>query len=197
MSKRSAKCLATCFLVALLAAACGPGQVEHAFVFPEASELPEFELIDQDGNEFGRDALAGQWDVLFFGFTHCPDICPMTLQLLATARQKMLDAGQDPVPRIVLVSVDPDRDTPELLKKYTQHFGDDVIGLTGEPDQLVALTKAVGVYFQREGDDDENYNVAHGAHVIVIDPAGRYASVFSPPHSVDAFVHDMPILMTP
>ena len=132
----------------------------------------------------------------FFGFTHCPDICPATLQMLSTARRTL--AGDDDsatLPDILLISVDPDRDTPEILRDYTAHFGDGVSGATGPYTELAKLAGMLGVYFEKEETDSKNYNVVHSAHVFVIGPERKYNAVFSAPHSVKAFVSDLPIVM--
>ncbi len=78
------------------------------------------------------DTFRGHWNLVFFGFTHCPDICPTTLQTLAAARSRLASEGHQPLPRIVLVSVDPERDTPAQMKTYVDYFGDDNLGITGD-----------------------------------------------------------------
>lgn len=174
-----------------------PKGPQHAMVFPESMQLPEFQLTDQDGASFRREDFTGQWSLLFFGFTHCPDICPATLQILALARQRLADERLE-LPRIVLLSVDPARDTPEVMKRYTNHFGDGVYGLTGDVDELRKLSSALGIFFEKQAPaaNDDSYNVAHSAHVLVLDESGNYSGVFSAPHSVDAFVSDLPVMMT-
>ena len=129
---------------------------------------------------------------MFFGFTHCPDICPTTLQTLATARRTLAENGMRELPRIVLVSVDPERDTPEELNTYVGYFGDDVVGLTGSEAALRELTDGLGIFFQRVDSDDQNYNVDHSAVVLVLNPAGQFTALFSAPHRPSAFVNDLP-----
>ena len=171
------------------------GRTQYAVRLPQPISLPDFSLVDQDGQPFGPGRLVGRWTWMFFGFTHCPDICPATLQLLSLARQKLLESNPEgAIPDILLISVDPDRDTPELLQKYTAHFGDGVFGATGETVELQKLTSKLGIYFEKQESASENYSVAHSAHVIVIDDGGHYAAVFSAPHTVDAFVVDFPVL---
>ncbi len=181
----------------------GPRQApspEHALRLPDPKSLPEFELLDQDAKRITNDWFDDQWTLVFFGFTSCPDICPATLQVLSLARAKLANEdGMRELPEILLISVDPGRDSPEILKTYVAHFGDGVSGATGSQKELQKLTTALGVYFAIEEpesiDDPGNYNVAHSAHVVVIDNHGRYHAVFSAPHTVDAFVSDLPILM--
>ena len=100
-------------LVALWSQA--PREPQAALVLPEPTALPAFSLLDQHGSAIDPSVFEGQWDLVIFGFTHCPDICPTTLQILATARRQLEERGVLPLPRIVLVSVDPERDTPDII----------------------------------------------------------------------------------
>ena len=108
-------------------------------MLPNPDPVPSFALLDQHGSEIDESVFRGQWDLVFFGFTHCPDICPLTLQVLADARRQLAEQGAEPLPRIVLVSVDPERDTPEKLAQYIGYFGDQNAGITGELDELRKL----------------------------------------------------------
>jgi len=166
-----------------------------ATVLPSTAELPEFSLSDQTGASVGRDVFRGQWNVVFFGFTHCPDICPLTLQVLASARQKLHDVGHEPLPRIVFVSVDPERDTPDVIGRYVGHFGEDMLGITGDLDELRKLTSGLGIFFNKAVADSGNYSVDHSAVVLVINPQGKFHALFSAPHEIDSYVHDLPIVM--
>jgi protein SCO1/2 len=132
---------------------------------------------------------------VFFGFTHCPDICPLTLQVLADARRQLAEMGTEPLPRIVLVSVDPERDTPAKLAQYVSYFGDQNAGITGELDELRKLTGALGIWFEKSSLGGDNYAVDHAAAVLLIGPEGGYRAVFSTPHEAANFVHDLPIIM--
>ena len=167
---------------------------QYAMRLPEPVALPEFQLQDSNGNTLTSASLRGRWTLLFFGFTHCPDICPATLQQLALARRQLADDGE-PLPDILLISVDPERDTPALLRSYTEHFGEGVDGATGSLEELRKLTGGLGIYFEREESDNENYSVAHSPQVIVVNDQGLYAGLFGAPHSVDRFTSDLPILM--
>jgi protein SCO1/2 len=170
---------------------------QHATVLPQAAPLSRFTLRDQNGVEFNNESLKGQWNLVFFGFTHCPDICPATLQQLAIARKRVLDAGAGIFPNIILISVDPERDTPEVLAEYTGHFGDGVKGVSGSLDELRKLTSSLGIYFQKSGtqNDNDNYSVDHSAVVILINGNAQFHALFSAPHRVDHFVADIPLIM--
>lgn len=170
-----------------------PAVVNHATILPEPMSLPEFSLTDQDGNTFTRDDLLGAWHLVFFGFTNCPDICPATLQQLSIAGNRVAEGGAG-FPAIILISVDPARDTPIALRAYTAHFGRHVTGVTGDPDELRKLTNALGIYFAVSGERNGNYSVDHSAAVLLLNDKAQWSAVFSAPHSIDAFVHDVPIL---
>lgn len=171
-----------------------PADPLTALVLPVRNPLPPLSLIDQHSNAVTIDTFRGQWDLVFFGFTHCPDICPTTLQVLATAQQQLEEAGELP-PRIVLVSVDPERDTPEQLAQYVAHFGADNLGVTGELENIKVLTAALGIYFEKHDLGDGNYSVDHSASVLLFNTAGEFHALFSGPHIVANYVHDLPLIM--
>ena len=177
-------------------------QTEPRFAMrlPQTTRLPEFQLLNHNGDVLTNDWFNDRWTLVFFGFTNCPDICPATLQLLSAARRQIAAADSEAMlPDILLISVDPERDTVDLLQQYVSHFGEGVSGATGTIAELSKLTRTLGVYFEKQPAASEtelqDYNVAHSAHVIVIDQRGNYYAVFSAPHSIEAFVTDMPILM--
>ena len=168
---------------------------QTATVLPAPRGLAEFSLLDQNGDLFSRTSFGGHWNLVFFGFTHCPDICPLTLQILANARQQMLDAGAQVLPRIVFVSVDPERDTPEIISQYVSYFGAGIIGVTGDLAEVRKLTDRLGVFFQKTGVDEDDYSVNHSGVVIVVDPQSNFHALFSAPHEAANFAHDLPIVM--
>ena len=170
-------------------------QPQHATILPQAGTLPPFSLLDQDGAEFNNESLHGQWSLLFFGFTHCPDICPATLQQLAIARSRVLRQGAADFPNIVLISVDPERDTPDVMAEYIAHFGDGVTGVTGSLTELRTLTAALGIFFEKSDEDNGDYTVGHSAAVIVINKKAEFHALFSAPHNIDHFVGDIALIM--
>jgi protein SCO1/2 len=175
-------------------------QLRSATLLPDGRALPEFSLKDHDGRPFTRERLRGHTSLVFFGFTRCPDICPATLQQLTAARRRLAAAETQPgpasasPPEIILISVDPERDTPQVLDRYVSHFGEGVTGLSGEPADIHALTDALGLFFEKSGGGPD-YTVSHSTAVLVIDPEAELQAIFSTPHAVDAFVHDLPLLM--
>jgi protein SCO1/2 len=179
----------------LLYLAIGGGRVEPvaATVLPSPRPLPPFSLVDQSGKPFTNGSLSGRRSVLFFGFTHCPDICPATLQQLAIAKRRLAEMGAA-VPDIVLVSVDPERDTPAVLAEYVGHFDAGITGVTGSVADISEFARSLGIFFAKSGDDGDDYAVDHSAAVLFINDQAEWQAVFSAPHSIDGFVHDIPLL---
>lgn len=175
-----------------------PDRPQFATALPERRPLPEFSLTDHQSRPFDTERLRGHTSLLFFGFTHCPDICPATLTQLAAARRQLAaesgSAGAE-LPQIVLVSVDPERDTAESLKAYVEYFGEGITGVTGSVEEIRALSEPLGVYFEKNPLGGDDYTVSHSSAVLVIAPDATLQALFSAPHEVAAFVHDLPILM--
>ena len=150
----------------------------------------EFTLTGPDGKQVDAKSLRGKPVLVFFGFTSCPDVCPTTLTQLSVAR-KNLGAQADDV-QILLVSVDPDRDTPEVMKQYTASFGPWLLGLTGPENDLETLRKAYGVYAAMESSDEKGaYNVMHSAAVFGFDAKGQARLLISDVTDSEAVVSDL------
>ncbi len=158
--------------------------------FPTARSVQPFSLVDHTGSPFDNTSLDGRWSFLFFGYTHCPDVCPTTLSVLNSVAQRLQSAPE--AVRFVMVTVDPERDTPDKLGKFVTYFNGDFVGVTGTEDGLQALTKQLGIMYMRVNDTDNpaSYLVDHSAGVFLFDPNGRYHAVFSPPLSADAIAAD-------
>jgi len=166
--------------------------LEAGTALPQARVLPEFGLVDTQGKAASPAALRGHPTLVFFGFTHCPDVCPTTLALLADVQKQV--ARQDPAVagiRIALISVDPERDTPEQLGSYIASFRGDFIGLTGNPSEIVKATRAFGVAAARVDLGGGNYTMDHSAAVFVLDSQARIVAVFTPPLSAAALGRDL------
>ncbi len=157
----------------------------------QAIALPKVELIDHNGNEFSKQQLEGKWSLLFFGFTHCPDVCPDSLNMLKTMVEHLDDDIAKEL-QIIFVSVDPARDTSERLKKYVTFFHKDFIGASTELSKLTPLTKKLGIIHSiNKSADDKVYDVSHGAAMTLINPQAEYNAVFSPPHNPVALAADL------
>jgi protein SCO1/2 len=128
-------------------------------------------LVDQDGRARGRDDFKGRVTVLFFGFTHCPDLCPTTLSNLAGVLDQ-LGEDRDRV-QIAFITVDPERDTSEVLRDYLSGFGPNFVGLTGEPAVVRKAAKTFKVFFQKKPLPDGDYTMDHSAVIYILDPQAR------------------------
>jgi len=134
-----------------------------------------FTLTNQDGQAVTEKILEGKWSLVFFGFTYCPDYCPTTLGVLNAVQERMGDKAKDL--QIVFISIDPERDTPQMLKDYlsSDGFPDDVIGLTGTPEQVAQVAREYRAFYQKVG-EGEGYTMNHGLTVYLMGPDGKFRS---------------------
>lgn len=132
-----------------------------------------FQLTDQTGRAVDENLLKGKWTAVFFGFTFCPDVCPTTLQALGQAKRDLGPRGKDL--QVVLVTVDPERDTPAQLKTYLDNeaFPEGTIGLTGTPEQIAAVAKAYKTFYQKSGEGPD-YLMEHSSVVYLMNPEGKF-----------------------
>jgi protein SCO1/2 len=161
-------------------------------LFPEPREIEDFTLSDQEGQPFHRDRFLGQWTFLYFGYTYCPDVCPLTLVELAKVQRQLAEKKLDQDTAYLLISVDPQRDTPQRLGEYTRYFNPKFLGATGTPEELNRLARQFGVIYMRSPgqEDDTHYTVDHSSVVILIDPDAHLHAIFMPPHKPEVMVSD-------
>ena len=160
-----------------------PEEIED-FLFWQVRDLTDFTLTGADNKTLGLSNLEGKWSFIFFGYTHCPDICPMSMNTMGTAF-KLLKKNPAASADIqgVFVSVDPDRDTPELLKEYASYFNPEFLGVTGNKTQIDAFTRQMGtLYALHNEESQEDYSVTHNSTIFLIDPQGRLYGRFPQPH---------------
>ncbi len=157
----------------------------HGTLLGEPRALPSFSLIDSSGRPFRNADLQRGWTLMAFGFTHCPDVCPTTLATLVAARRLLADLPVAAQPRLVLLSVDPERDTPEALQKYVTFFDPQLAGVTGPLEAVDRFTRQLGVPVLRGKPSaaGDGYDVSHTASVFVIDPRGRLVAILAAPHT--------------
>lgn len=155
-------------------------------------ELGDFSLTDHQGAAFTPERLRGRWTFIFFGYTHCPDICPTTLTTLnAAARAITALPAPPPAPDYVFVSIDPERDTPEQLAKFVPYFNRDFLGVTGAPAAIAAFTRQLSVmYLKVNSERGDGYLMDHSAAILLLDPQGRFHALFSPPFDARALAED-------
>jgi len=169
----------------------------HGTYLEGGRTITDFQLIDHHGELFTREQLQEQWTLLFFGFTHCPDICPMTLLQLGQVQDKLHEAGLGTVPKGVFVTVDPERDTPDRLAAYVTGFHEDFVGVTGALDEIDVLARNLGIAHKRHGNsDDQDYMVDHGSAVLLVNPAGDLQALWQFPHRAEQIAADMQQILT-
>lgn len=144
--------------------------------------LPPLALTDQDNRPFGTDRLRGGWSLLFFGFTRCPDACPVTMSALAQTTKLLADLPEGLRPRVVMISVDPQRDTPELLGAYVKAFDPSFVGATAPKATIDELAQRMGVLVAPRPLDGDDYTVDHTTSVFLVGPDGAFRALFSAPH---------------
>lgn len=165
-------------------------------LLPQSRSLPELALTNQDGQAVRVDQLKDKWSLLFFGYTFCPDICPATLAQLRQL-QGMLPATAKDKLRVVLVTVDPQRDTPEQLKKYLSFFDAGFQGLTGAQDDIQKLASAVSIPYIPADTSQENYTVDHSGNLVLIGPDGSQRGFIRAPLNNDKLAAQLPGLLGP
>ncbi|HEX6999785.1 MAG TPA: SCO family protein [Gammaproteobacteria bacterium] len=163
---------------------------EVATYLPRPLVIPDVPLLGDDGAPRGLDLFRGRYSLLFFGFTHCPDVCPLTLQMLAQARAEIEATHPDLLPQVVFASVDPARDTPERIRAYADNFDPAFVGFTAAQAALVPLTKALGVAVQKHEHGGESYNVVHSSTVYIVGPDANVIAVSSAPHDPKTLAAD-------
>ena len=171
-------------------------------LFVPPRPVPAFNLIDHHGRPIGKAALQGRWTLAMIGFISCPDVCPLTLAELAGFYTLLAEAPeQSPVPQFIFISVDPFRDTPDVLAEYVEYFRPEFIGVTGSPQHIQSLVNALGLYYVFQDPKTstlikdvlhkpalETYAVIHATSVVVINPRGQLAAMLTQPFKAQDIV---------
>jgi len=153
---------------------------EGVLVFDQPRQITDFELKDHKGQPFGSGDLEGQWTLIFFGFTQCPDICPLAMADLSRLMGE-LPAELEANTQVLMVTLDPARDTPEVLADYVPYFHEDFVGLTGEFLTIRRFANELNVAFSKVTQGEDNYTIDHSGHISLINPRGDYHALFKPP----------------
>ena len=166
--------------------------LQNAVMYPAPRPIPEFHLDQANGQPLDLAFWRGRWNVVYFGYTSCPDVCPTTL---AVFKQAWKDLGvlKEKV-RFDFVSVDPQRDTKEQLAKYVAFFSPDFIAATGTDEELTKITRALGLMYARTTDANGAVAVDHSGSAVIIDPQGRLVGMFRPPFTAPQIVADLTAL---
>lgn len=136
-------------------------------------------LIDESGEPFTEEELQGRWSILFFGFTHCPDICPMTMADMNRLVEGLSEEERERL-QIVLVTVDPERDTPEQLRQYVHYFNPEFTGVTGDPNMIYRFATELGIAYNKVEQGD-SYTMDHTSSLVLINPRGHFHGYIRPP----------------
>lgn len=165
---------------------------ENATELPQPTPLADVRFVDKSGEETHLSDLRGDFTVVFFGFTNCPDVCPLTLAMLAQARADIASRAPRFTPRVLFVSVDPERDTPEKIGAYLDRFDAAFLGVTAPDAELEPLLKQLGVAVEREHDHGGggSYNVVHNSAIYVLDANADWIAVSTGPHDPKVFASD-------
>ncbi len=156
--------------------------VNGAVLLDKPRIFSDFELLDHLGAPFTLDRLRGRWSILFFAFSHCPDVCPTTLSTLNEMYSKLSEDEQQTL-QIVMVSLDAERDTVAKLKDYIPYFNVDFVGATGNPHFVRRMAAELNIAYNRVPLDDGNYTIDHSTQLLLINPKGHYHAFFKAPHA--------------
>lgn len=167
-------------------------EFEKTILLPQPKPLTMVPFKSHLDQPFNATDWLGRWSIVFYGFTNCPDVCPTTMQTLKQVKAELVAAGVWQNYRVIMVSVDPQRDTTERLAQYVPFFDSEFIGLRAESGATTEFAKQMGILFiSGEDSGDANYDVDHSASIILIDPDARYAGVMTAPHKAETMVGDL------
>ena len=173
-------------------------QTQAVRLFEPPRELPAFSLRQSDGTQLVPGELKGHWTLVFLGFTHCPDVCPMTLAQLSQAQKQWESIPAAIRPRVLFVSVDPERDSPDRIGEYAHAFHSDTLAATANVPALENFASSMSMVFVKvaapEGAPADQYSVDHSASMAVLDPQGRMSGLVQPPFDPAAIAADMAAL---
>ncbi len=206
----SKRMLGSWLVTVLLLVGCGRTDVtpktESAILLQEPRELPLVKLQSDNGEWSSEQVLQGRWTILFFGYTRCPDVCPTELYLLGQLLRELESGSHESVnlPQILFISVDPDRDTPAAVAEYAHYYHPQLIGVTGEQEQVDRLVEGVGAVYERawfsdgrpipagEVDPDgDDYLINHSATSFLINPDGELHALLPSPQQVEVMIRDL------
>ena len=179
----------------------GRGEVDSAglteagiILLAQSRSVPAVSMTDQNGQPVQLDQLKGKWSLLFFGYTYCPDICPTTLAQLRQVKSELSKGTLDHL-QVVLVSVDPARDTPQQLKQYLAYFDKDFVGLAGSIEDTQTLAHAMSIPFIPADTRKPGYTVDHSGNLAVVGPDGRQRGFIRAPFDTQKLVAQLPKLV--
>ena len=157
-------------------------RINGAIVLNTPRKFSDFDLIDHRGDAFTLERLKGQWSMIFFGFTNCPDVCPTTLATLNETYSKLKDSEKENL-QVIMVSLDPERDTVDKLDQYMPYFNAEFVGVTGNKHFIKRFTTEINIAYNQVPLGGEDYTVDHSSQIVLVNPNGHYHGFFKSPHS--------------
>ena len=157
-------------------------RANNAVLLNKPRIFSDFDLVDHNGEGFTKERLKGQWSIVFFAFTNCPDICPTTLSTLNDMYRKLKDDEKETL-QIIMITLDAERDTVEQLAEYVPYFNPEFIGVTGNRHLIKRLTAEVNVAHNKVPLEGDDYTIDHSTQLVLINPEGDYHGFFKAPHS--------------
>jgi protein SCO1/2 len=176
------------------APAVDPARLKAVRLFPAPRAIAPFVLQQSDGTPLEPAELAGRWTVVFLGFTHCPDVCPTTLTDLARAQKAWESLPEGRRPRVLFVSVDPERDTPAKTGEYATYFHPATLAATAPEPALGQFATALGMVYMKVPVEGGDYTMDHSSALVVLDPQGRQVGLIRPPLAADDIAADLALL---
>lgn len=172
----------------------------HGTYLEEPRTVNQFALMGIDQQPFDNTSLKGQWTLMFFGFTNCGYLCPTTMAELGKMYRLLEEKGVKKLPRVVMVSIDPDRDSFDKLNHYVKAFNANFYGARGDDELIRAMTREMGIAYakviNKESNDPQNYDVEHSGAVILFNPQGELNAFFTTPHHADLLAKDYMLLVS-
>jgi len=157
-------------------------RINGAIVLNTPRKFSDFDLIDHRGDAFTLQRLKGQWSMIFFGFTNCPDVCPTTLATLNETYSKLKDSEKENL-QVIMVSLDPERDTVDKLDQYMPYFNAEFVGVTGNKHFIKRFTTEINIAYNQVPLGGDDYTVDHSSQIVLVNPNGHYHGFFKSPHS--------------
>ena len=158
-------------------------------LFTPAADVSPFQLTDNNGRSYTNMSLQGHWTFIYFGFVNCQSICPMTMQLLNKMHQILLQQAQNQMPDVVMITVDPDNDTPSRLHDYVTSFNPHFLGVTGAKEQIQQLASNLNIVYTKIKTNN-GFTIDHSNSLLLLDPTGRLIAVFTPPLDANSIAQD-------
>ncbi len=153
-------------------------EFKQLLVYPKKNPITDFSLTHHTGKTFDQNGFKGKWNLIFMGYTHCPDVCPLTLTEIDKIYAKIPQEKQADF-QVIFLSVDPNRDQPDHLSQYVGHFNDDFSAITGEKEQIDKLVYSLGGIYSINNEDPEHYSVDHTGRIFIVSPQGERFGIIS------------------